>query len=158
METFSLVSNVVVCLAILCVGVTYGTDAFFALVGQRALVLSSEGGVTDVMGHIHEVADARMPLVGALGILATVAFLVLAGLGTIASTLAIVALVAQLLFLVLYNVYSKPINVQLKQAARSGQVLVDVRQLQARWNRVVVARTILLLIAMVCLLIAALAL
>ena len=30
------------------------------------------------MGHIHEVADApRMPLVGALGILANVAFLVL---------------------------------------------------------------------------------
>ena len=158
MGTFSLVSNVVVCLAILCVGVTYGTDAFFALVGQRALVLSSEGGVTDVMGHIHEVADARMPIVGALGILATVAFLVLAGLGTIASTLGIVALVALLLFLVLYTVYSKPINVKLKQAARSGQVLVDVRQLQARWKRVVVARTILLLIAMVCLLIAALAL
>lgn len=158
MGTFSLVSNVVVCLAILCVGVTYGTDAFFALVGQRALALSSEGGLTDVMGHIHEVADARMPLVGALGILATVAFLVLAGLGTIASTFGIVALVAQLLFLVLYNVYSKPLNVLLKQAARSGQALVDVRQLQARWNRVVVARTILLLIAMVCLLIAALAL
>ena len=158
MGTFSLVSNGVVCLAILCVGVIYGTDAFFALVGQRALVLSSEGGVTDVMGHIHEVADARMPIVGALGILATVAFLVLTGLGTIASTLGIVALVAQLLFLVLYNVYSKPINVQLKQAAHSGQVLVNVRQLQARWDRVVVARTILLLIAMICLLIAALTL
>jgi len=158
MGTLTLVSNVVVCLAILCIGVTYGTDAFFAFVVRRALALNSEGSVTDVIGHIHEVADARMPLVGALGILTTVAFLVLAGLGTIASTLAIVALVAQLLFLVLYNVYSKPINVQLKQAARSGQVLVDVRQLQARWNRVVVARTILLLIAMVCLLIAALAL
>ena len=158
MGTVSLVSNVVVCLAILCVGVTYGTDAFFALVGQRALALSSEGGVTDVMGHIHEVADARMPLVGALGMLATVAFLVLAGLGTRASTFGVGALVAQVFFLLLYTVYSKPMNVQLKQAARSGEVRVDVRQLQARWNRVVVARTLLLLIAMVCLLIAALAL
>ena len=76
------------------------------------------------MGHIHEVADARMPLVGALGILATVAFLVLAGLGTRASTFGIVALVALSRAL---QCYSKPLNVQLKQAARSGQVLVDVR-------------------------------
>lgn len=98
MGTLTLVSNVVVCLAILFVGVTYGTDAFFALVGQRALVLSNEGAVTDVMGHIHEVADARMPFVGALGILATVVFLVLAGLGTIAST--ILLLIAMICLLI----------------------------------------------------------
>jgi hypothetical protein len=141
-------------LAILSVGVTYGTDVFFALVGRKALAGSSEGAVADVMGHIHEVADARMPFVGALGIVATVVFLVLAGLGTMASTLGIVAFVVQLIFLVLYNVYSKPINVQLRQAVRAGKVLVETRQLQERWDRVVVWRAFLLLIAMVCLLIA----
>ena len=158
MSTFMLLSSLTVCLAILCVGVTFGTDAFFAFVGRRSLALSSEGAVVDVMGHIHEVADARMPIVGALGIVMTVAFLLLAGLGTAASALGIGALLAQLLFLVLYSVYSKPINVKLRQAAGSGQVLADTRQLQARWDRVVVVRTLILLIAMVCLLIAAIVL
>lgn len=158
MGTFPLLSDLVVCIAILCVGITFGTDAFFAFVGRKSLALSNEGAVADVMGHIHEVADARMPIVGALGIVATLALLLLAGLGTLASTLGIGALLAQLLFLVLYNVYSKPINLKLRQAARSGQVPADTRQLQARWDSVVIVRAVLLLIAMVCLLIAALVL
>lgn len=158
MGTLAVVTDLVVCVAILCVGVTYGTDAFFAVVGRRSLALSSEGAVTDVMGHIHEVADARMPLFGALGMIATLIFLVLAGLGSMSSTLGIIAFVCQLLFLVLYAVYSKPINRQLRQAASSGQGLMNTRMLQDRWDRVVVGRALLLLLAMVCLLIAALAL
>lgn len=156
MGTFTLLSSLTVCIAILCVGITFGTDTFFAFVGRKSLALSGEGAVVDVMGHIHEVADARMPVVGALGMVATLAFLLLAGLGTRASTLGIGALLVQLLFLVLYNVYSKPINLKLRRAARSGQVPEDTRQLQARWDRVVVIRAILLLVAMLCLVIAAL--
>jgi hypothetical protein len=155
MSTFSLLPILVVSIAILFVSITFGTDAFFAFVGRKSLAMSGEGAVADVMGHIHEVADARMPVVGAVGMVATLAFLLLAGLGTVASTLGIGALLAQLLFLVLYSVYSKPINLKLRRAARSGQMLADTRQLQARWDRVVVVRALLLLTAMICLLIAA---
>ncbi len=155
MGTLTLLSSLAVCIAILSVSITFGTDAFFAFVGRRSLALSGEGAVVDVMGHIHEVADARMPIVGALGIVATLVFLLLAGMGTLASMLGIGALLVQLLFLVLYTVYSKPINLKLRQAARSGLVPEDARQLQTRWDRVVVIRAILLLIAMLCLVIAA---
>ncbi len=158
MSTFTLLSSLAVCIATLCVGIIFGTDTFFAFVGRRSLALSSEGAVAEVMGHIHEVADARMPVVGALGIVATLALLLLAGVGTTVSTLGIGALLAQLLFLVLYNVYSKPINIKLRQAARSGQVPENTRQLQTRWDRVVIVRALLLLIAMACLLIAAIVL
>ncbi|GAC1507459.1 MAG: DUF1772 domain-containing protein [Ktedonobacteraceae bacterium] len=154
MGTLTFLASLAICIAFLCVGIIFGTDAFFAFVGRKSLALSSEGAVVDVMGHIHEVADARMPVVGALGIGATLAFLLLTGLGTTASTLGIGALLAQLLFLVLYNVYSKPINLKLRQAARSGEVPEDTRQLQTRWDRAVVIRALVLLIAMLCIVIA----
>jgi hypothetical protein len=70
------------------------------------------------------------------------------------SDLLIVVLLAQLLFLVLYNVYSKPINLKLRQAARSGEVPEDTRQLQTCWDRAVVIRALVLLIAMLCIVIA----
>jgi hypothetical protein len=71
------------------------------------------------------------------------------------SHLGLIALIAQVLFLVLYTMYSKPINVRLKQAARSQQVPADTRQMQERWDRVVVIRASLLFIAMACLFLAA---
>lgn len=156
METgiLKLVADGLACVAVLSLGVVYGTDAFFALIGRKALAQSSEASIVDVIGHVHEVADARMPIFGVLGLLASLAFLLVAGLGTVVSALGLVALVAQVLFLVLYNVYSKPINVRLRQAAHSQEVPADTRQMQERWDRVVVIRASLLFIAMGCLLLA----
>ena len=139
--------SVILALALLSTGVVYGTDMFFAVIGRRALAMSSDAGVADVMGHIHEVGDARMPVFGVLGILSTLAFLLLVGLGTSASWLGILALLAQVAFLVLYNVFSKPINLQLRHAAQSKQVPTETRTLQQRWDQVVVLRAILLFIA-----------
>ncbi|HZR43021.1 MAG TPA: DUF1772 domain-containing protein [Ktedonobacteraceae bacterium] len=156
METsiVTLIAKGLVCLAILSVGVVYGTDTFFALIGRKALAHSSESAIADVIGHLHEVADARMPIFGAIGLLTSLAFLVIAGLGTTASMLGLVALAVQVLFLVLYTRYSKPINVRLRQAADTHQVPADTRQMQERWDRVVVIRASLLLIVMGCLLLA----
>ncbi len=156
METgiLTLVAKGLACLAILSVGITYGTDIFFALIGHKALAQSSERAIADVIGHVHEVADARMPIFGATGLLASLAFLVIVGLGTATSTLGLIALAVQVLFLVLYTRYSKPINVRLRQAAHTHQVPADTRQMQERWDRVVVIRASLLLIAMGCLLLA----
>ena len=153
-EILTFLTASLACIAVLSVGVTYGTDTFFALIGRKALAQSSERAIADVLGHLHEVADARMPIFGVLGLLASLAFLVIAGLGTVESSLGLIALAAQVLFLVLYTVYSKPINVRLRQAARSQQVPADTRQMQERWDRVVVIRAGLLFIAMGCLLLA----
>jgi hypothetical protein len=157
METniLKLVATALACVAVLSVGVIYGTDTFFALIGRKALAHSSEAAIADVIGHVHEVADARMPIFGVLGLLASLAFLVIVGLGTLESHLGLIALIAQVLFLVLYTRYSKPINVRLRQAARSKLVPADTRQLQERWDRVVVIRASLLFIAMACLFLAA---
>ena len=77
--------NSLLVLAILSAGVIYGVDVFFAVVGRSALASSDDRAIATVMGHIHKTADARMPLFGVLGILATSAFAIAAQLGTPAS-------------------------------------------------------------------------
>ncbi|RZK53077.1 MAG: hypothetical protein EOO59_12880, partial [Hymenobacter sp.] len=52
-------------LALLSTGVVYGTDVFFALVARPALRRADEASLTRVLGHLHAVADVRMPWVGA---------------------------------------------------------------------------------------------
>ena len=136
--------------AILGVGVAYGTDAFFALVGRRALGRSAEGSMAEVMGRLHETADARMPVVGATGMIATAAVAVAAG-PSIGRRLGLTALAAQVGFLGLYMTLSAPINQRLTTAAQRGQIPDDARALQHRWDRVVLARVALLAIALGCL-------
>ena len=155
-QLFMIAISFVLGLALLSTGVVYGTDMFFAVIGRLALAMSSEASIADVMGHIHEIGDARMPVFGMLSILSTLVFLLLVGLGTAASWLGIVALPAQITFLVLYNVFSKPINIQLRQAAQSGQVPMETRKLQQNWDQVVVIRATLLFITVGCLISAAL--
>lgn len=136
--------------AILGVGAAYGTDAFFALVGRRALERSAEASMAEVMGHLHETADERMPVVGVAGMVATVGVAVVAGPGT-GRYLGLAALAAQAGFLVLYTTLSAPINKRLTTAALEGRMPEDARALQRRWDRVVPARVALLALALGCL-------
>jgi len=136
--------------AILGVGVAYGTDAFFALVGRRALARSAEGSMAEVMGRLHETADARMPVVGAAGMVATAATAIVAGPGA-GRYLGLAAVAAQAGFLGLYTTLSAPINKRLTAAAREGRTPDDARALQRRWDRVVLAHVALLAIALGCL-------
>jgi len=133
--------------AILGVGVPYGTDAFFMLVGRRALERSAPSSLVDVMGHMHETADRRMPLVGVLGMVATAAMAVAAGPGP-ARRLGGTALAAQAGFVALYAARSAPINRQLTAGAVQGEVLPDARALQQRWDSVLPARLALLTVAL----------
>jgi hypothetical protein len=57
METniLKLVVDGLACVAVLSICVVYGTDAFFALIGRKALAHSSEAAIADVIGHVHEV-------------------------------------------------------------------------------------------------------
>ncbi|NOU93488.1 hypothetical protein GC093_09685 [Paenibacillus sp. LMG 31456] len=112
-------------IAILSIVVVYGVDVFFTVIGRKALSLSSDAGMTEVIGRIHEVADTRMPIFGAFALVST---LVLAGTQwfnfapVYALTWSLTALIAQVVFLVLYSVVSKPVNVELTRVAQTGRV------------------------------------
>lgn len=132
--------------AILAVGVVYGTDVFFAVAARPALGPVSEASLTEVMGRLHEYADRRMPVFGALGMACTL------GLAAVAPSLyAGVAFGALLIHLALYVRVSKPVNAALTAAADRGVSLTDARQLQRRWDSVIVPRALLLSLALLCL-------
>ena len=151
-----LLPNGLLVLAIAAVGVVYGVDVFFAVVGRRALAHSSDAAIAEVMGRFHEVADARISVFGVSGVLATIALVIVVGWGTVPSLLALVALAGLLIQLGLYLAIAKPINAKMTQAIQKGQILVEIRDLQNRWDRVITVRALAMMLAMVCLIAAAL--
>jgi formate hydrogenlyase subunit 3/multisubunit Na+/H+ antiporter MnhD subunit len=140
-------------IAILSIGVVYGVDVFFMIIGRKALSRSSDAAMTEVIGRIHEVADKRMPIFGAVALVSTLA---LAGTqwfnsapaSALALACSLTALIAQVVFLVLYSVVSKPVNVELTRAAQTGRVPANARLLQNRWDRVIPLRASLLLLTL----------
>jgi uncharacterized membrane protein len=147
--------NVLSVLAVLCTGVVYGVDVFFAAIGQRALAESDDAAIADVMGRLHQVSDARMPMFGVTGLLATIALAAIFPLGSPVSWLTLSAIVGLLVQLSLYLIVAKPINTKMTKAVQRKEVLTDIRELQNRWDSVIVARAIAMTLAMGCLVTAA---
>lgn len=126
--------------------VVFGTDVFFLTVGRTALRAASSAAGTEVMGFIHMVADARMPVWGATAVLTNLA---LAAVSPSAERpYYAVSLSALVLHVVCYGVLSKPINRVQTEAARAGRTLDDARALQASWDRSLLIRVPLLLVPM----------
>ncbi|BCL38438.1 DUF1772 domain-containing protein [Nostoc sp. MS1] len=138
-------------LAVLGTGVVYGVDVFFALIGRRALAESSDAAIADVMGRLHQVADARMPIFGVTGLLATIASAAVSPIGTTTIWLNLIAIAGLLVQLSLYLIVAKPINTKMTEAAQRKEVLSDIRELQHRWDSVIVARAIAMTLAVGCL-------
>jgi hypothetical protein len=134
-------------LALLSTGVVYGTDVFFALVARPALRRADEASLTQVMGHLHAVADTRMPLLGATALVATAA-LAAGGWGTAPGQLALLALAGQLTQLLAYVRVAQPVNRAQTAAAQHGIVPPDARALQTRWDSVIWLRAGALTLAM----------
>lgn len=137
--------HVLTILAILALGVVYGTDMFFAIIARQALAHVSEVSLTEVMGRLHEYADRRMPVFGVLGMVCTLGLIAAAP-----SLYAIMAFGAELMHLGLYFRVSKPVNAALTAAANRGESLTDARRLQRRWDSVILPRALLLGIALLC--------
>jgi hypothetical protein len=102
------------------------------------------------MGHIHRIADRRIAAISIGGLIVTAAATALAAatgrrVSTAAAALAILALV---IFAVVYARISKPVNTALTAAALADRVPVDARQLQARWDSVINARVALQTVAL----------
>jgi hypothetical protein len=134
-------------IAIVATAVVFGTDVFFALVGKKAIAKSKDSSVADLMGHFHEVADARMPIIGVTAVVTTLLQVIFAGVQTISGQLAIVALAALLVHLFIYFTIAKPVNNILVEGVKFGRLVNNVRQLQQRWDKVINLRAALLLIA-----------
>ena len=141
--------------AVLGLAIVYGTDVFFAYVGRAALERSSDSAVSEVLGRIHQVADVRMPLPAAVGLISTALFTLFSGFSW-AGFLGLLAFAAALAHLRIYSQVAKPINVQMTKAVQAGETLADVRGLQRRWDSVIGLRAGLLGIALLFLLLAAL--
>ena len=131
--------------AILSSGVVYGTDVFCALVQRPALAHVDDRALTAVMGNLHRYGDRRMPIPGALGIVAAATCAALAAVtGRWIPAVAAATAVALLLsWIVLYMRVSAPINRTLTAAVTSGEVPVNVRVLQGDWDRIITARAVL---------------
>jgi hypothetical protein len=137
-----------VALALLSSGVVYGTDVFFALIARSALRRVDEASLTQVMGHLHAVADARMPLFGATALLSTGGlFWVSGGWPTLPGRLALLALAGLLTQLAAYVLVAQPVNKRQTAAALLHQTPADARALQERWDSVIGLRASALTLA-----------
>ena len=106
-------------LAILANAVIYGTDVFGAIVLRPAIAAVDDRTLTQLLGHIHRIADRRFAAIGIGGLIATVATVALAAAsGHWVSTAAgAIATLALIIFLAIYNRVSKPVNTALTAAA-----------------------------------------
>ena len=148
-----LITRIVAAIAVLGTGVVFGTDVFCAMVLRPALSRLDDKALVAVTGWVHHYGDRRMPVPGVLGIAAAAAATALAaieGSWTRAAAGAI-AVVALLVWLLLYVRLSAPINRQLTAAARSGGALANGRALQAKWDSIINVRAALQGLALVAL-------
>ena len=133
-------------IGILSTAVVLGTDMFFLTIGRPALRLASPSAGTEIMGFFHLFADARMPVWGVLAILSNLLLVVLSKSGQ--SWFYLASLVMLILFVILYNLLSKPINRIQTDAAKTGATLDNGRELQASWDRVLWIRVPLLVVSL----------
>ena len=121
-------------------------DMFFLTIGRAALRMASPSAGTEVMGFFHMFADARMPIWGVSAILSNLLLAVLSKSGQRWFYLA--SFLMLILFVVLYNLLSKPINRIQAEAANTGKRLDNSRELQASWDRVLWIRVPLLVVSL----------
>ena len=143
-------------LAILANAVIYGTDVFGAIVLRPAIAAVDDRTLTQLLGHIHRIADRRFPAIGAAGLIAAMATAALAGASGhwVSAAAAALATLALVVFLAIYNRVSKPVNTALTAAALADRAPGDARQLQTRWDSVINARVALQTIALAALCVA----
>ena len=144
------VSHVLVVIAILNVGIIYGTDVFSLIVLRPALDRVDDPTLVAIMGRVHQFADRRLRLPGIAGLAFTVAGTAfVAGADRLGATIAgIVGVIASVMWLVIYSRISAPINARLTAAALSGETPLDTKLLQQRWDSVITARSALQLLMM----------
>ena len=142
--------------AILANAVIYGTDVFGAIVLRPAIAAVDDRTLTQLLGHIHRIADVRLRNITVVGLITAVATAAVAAASGhwVSAAAGALATLAVIIFIAVYNRVSKPVNTVLTTAALADQVPRDARQLQARWDSVINARVALQTIALAALCVA----
>jgi hypothetical protein len=143
-------------LAILANAVIYGTDVFGAIVLRPAIAAVDDRTLTQLLGHVHRIADRRLAAISVGGLIAAVATAVLAAASghRVSTAAGAVATLALIIFAGVYTRISKPVNTALTAAAVADRVPGDARQLQARWDSVIDGRVALQTLALAALCVA----
>jgi hypothetical protein len=141
----TLAAHIAALVAIMGVGVGYGTDVFGALVQRPALERVDDATLTAIMGNVHRIADRRMPFPAILGVAAAAATSVLAAIAGHPAGSAIVGagVLALVVWIVLYQRISAPINRRLTAAANAHETPAAARAWQRDWDRIIVLRAAL---------------
>jgi hypothetical protein len=126
--------------------VIFGTDTYFLTVGRPALRLASPSAASEVMGFLHLFGDRRMPIWGVLAILSNLYLVLFSRSGHPAFYL--VSISVLIVFVVIYDRFSKPMNRLQTEAAKTGRALDNARGVRASWDRSLMFRVPLLTICM----------
>lgn len=133
-------------IGVLCTAVIVGTDMFFLTCARLALRLASPSAGTEVMGFFHMFGDARMPIWGVLAMFCNLLLAIASGGELRWFYWASLALL--ILFVIAYSRLSKPINKIQTEAAKTGKILENARELQASWDRSLNLRVPLLVLSL----------
>jgi hypothetical protein len=141
----TILSHVLAGVALMAGAVIYGTDVFCAIVQRPALAGVDDRTLTSVMGRVHQYGDRRLPVPGALSLIAAALAAVTAVLAghAAAAAAAGAAVAAMAVWLIIYVRISAPVNHTLTAAAASGHIPPGARALQRRWDSVITTRAIL---------------
>ncbi|WEG09115.1 DUF1772 domain-containing protein [Microbacterium horticulturae] len=140
-----IVIGITATLAILGTAVIFGTDVLTAVVLRPSYAEVGDEAMVQLVGRSHHYGDKRLPIAGIggavfTGLTAGIAFIAGAWASGI---LALTALVLLFVWLGIFGRVSAPINKTLTAAAFAGEVPADTRTLQARWDSVIVLRSVL---------------
>ena len=137
--------QVFIVISVLAVGVVYGTDVFCAMVQRPALARIDDRALLAVMGNIHRYGDRRMPVPGVLGLVAAAISAVFAAASGrwVQAIAAGIAVGLLLVWLLIYLRVSAPINHQLTAAVGQSDPVINARELQHNWDRVITIRAVL---------------
>lgn len=148
--------QILAAIAVLTNAVVYGADTVAALVTRSVNRRLDDTSMTISAGWGHYYADSRMPPIGITGVVSALLAAVLAAVGgyTVAAVAAGLAVLALVVWLVLYARIAKPVNTAQKAAAQSGIIPPDARALQDRWESILYPRVGLQLVALIALVVA----
>jgi hypothetical protein len=137
--------DILAIVAALSIAVIFGTDMVGAMVMRRAYAEVDDYALVQVAGRSHHWGGRRMAIPGITSVIATAATgaVAFATGHAPAGTIAAIGLACLLAWLALFNRVSLPINKQLIAATETGEIPTNARDLQRRWDSIVVLRATL---------------
>ncbi|WP_020520073.1 DUF1772 domain-containing protein [Catelliglobosispora koreensis] len=141
----NILTQLIAAVAVLSAAAIYGTDMLGALVMRPTWTKVDDRTLAIVAGHSHYYGDRRFPIPGILSIVATVLATATSAFAELwlAFAAGAVATIALLTWLTIYKRVNEPINREFTAAVREDRMPDNTRELQTRWDSVIVLRVTL---------------